>query len=261
EAVRRFEAAGDLGWARTNLALLDHLEGEARDDGLREALRADPREPVARWLLGREVHPSPFHAAYGGEDLVLAVPTDQQVRFALTGDWRSAVASAATSPWRATRDARPDALAAFAWWPIVTAFVLLVVALAAFLPLRRARVVRSAPRTPAYQVLALLVPGSGHANELWGLLLLLPWTVVGTDLAWATTTGESLLGLAPWLHATVLGIVYAANTAGWAVELQSYRRRMRRLREDNPTLAKSYGLPPAPVRTDARTGPRSGSSS
>jgi hypothetical protein len=118
----------------------------------------------------------------------------------------------------------------------------LFVALAVNLVIPRPRVSKRAPRTPAYHVLALLVPGSGHLDELWGLLLLVPGSLLAGDLVrqWAGAPGA--LGMGVRAEAWILAAILALNAAGFVVEAASYRRRMRALREEKPDLARSYGL-------------------
>ena len=142
------------------------------------------------------------------------------------------------------------AVPAWAWWTILLAWTAWTLAVAASLFVPRARVARDAPRTPAYHVLAALVPGSGHADELWGLLLLAPTALVGAD-AWSTwRTGSGPLGLGLAGDVALLAALVALNLVGFSIELASYRRRMWLLRERKPELARSYGLPPAVRREE-----------
>src|SRR5690606_34230725 len=68
------------------------------------------------------------------------------------------------------------------WTVAVVAFLAWVAwtVLSLFFP--RPQAARTAPRTFLYHVLALLLPGSGLADELWGVLLLVPWSIFGIDL-------------------------------------------------------------------------------
>ncbi|MDZ7707145.1 MAG: hypothetical protein U5J97_04480 [Trueperaceae bacterium] len=240
-------AAGALAPALTNRAVAAGGDEEL----LEAALRADPREPVARHLLGRTDDPSPFHATMTPDAPLWSVPTPLELRLAVAGDWRSALSGAATSPWSALPAARPLALPAWGWWAVLITYASLLVALVAFVAIPRPRVARDAPRTVGYHVGALLVPGSGHADELWGLMLLVPWSLVAADAVVAWRTGEGALGLSPALRTGLLVAFWALNLIGFAVETASYRRRMRLLREQRPELARSYGLQPIVVKRDA----------
>jgi len=247
-AREAWRAAGDLAPALVNRAV-----AAGGDEALLEAaLRADPREPVARHLLGRTTDPSTFHATMTPDAPLWSVPTPLELQLAVAGDWRSALSEAATSPWTALPAARPLSLPSWAWWAVLIAYALLLVAITAFVPIPRPRVVRDAPRTVGYHLGALLVPGSGHADELWGLLLLAPWALVAADAVLAWRTGAGVLGLSPTLRTGLLVAFWAVNLIGFAVETASYRRRMRLLREQRPELARSYGLQPIVVKRDAK---------
>lgn len=234
--------AGELAPALTNRAV-----AEGGDEALFDAaLAADPREPVARYRTGRAGDPSPFHAATVPDAALWAVPSPMDLRLASAGAWSAALATALTEPWTALGDARPDAVPSWVAWVLAIGYGLLAIALAVFLVIPRPRVSRDAPRTFAYQLGAIVIPGSGHADELWGLLLLVPWSLIGVDALLVATGGSSPLGLSTAAHAWILGAAWAINAVGFSVEFASYRHRMRLLRERKPELARSYGLPPAP---------------
>lgn len=244
EAEAAYRSAGERAPALVNLGLLSD-----DDSLLQAALRVDPRQAVARYHLGRSGHPSPFHEAYGGSDPLLAVPSPLEFALASGGDWREAMRGVAVAPWRALPEARPAAVPAPAWWALLVAYVLLLVALLVQLFVPRPRVARHAPRTPAYHPLAAAIPGSGHLDELWGLLLLIPWSIIGFDALLQLLGHEGRLALSLATEAWILALLWLANLVGFAVETASYRRRMRLLREEKPELARSYGLPPRPVNT------------
>ena len=250
-ASEAWRAAGDLAPALANRAV-----AAGGDEALLEAaLRADPREPVARHLLGRTTDPSPFHATMTPDAPLWSVPTPLELRLAVAGDWRAVLSETVTAPWTALPAARPLPLPSWAWWVVLIAYGLLLVAITAFVLVPRPRVVRDAPRTAGYHLGALLVPGSGHADELWGLLLLVPWAVVAADAVLAWRTGAGALGLSPTLRTGLLIAFWVVNLIGFSVETASYRRRMRLLREQRPELARSYGLQPIVVKRDAKREP------
>ena len=242
EAVEHWRDASSLA-----PALTDRAVAACGDERLLEAaLAADPREPVARFLTGRAGDPSPFHATTVPDAPLWAVPSPLDLRLASAGDWRAALRQGVTAPWAALGEARPASFPAWIAWILAVLYGLWFVAVVVFLVIPRPRVSRDAPRTFAYHVGALLVPGSGHADELWGLLLLVPWAFVGSDALLTLAYGTSPLGLAPVAHAWILGALWAVNLIGFSIELASYRHRMRLLREQKPELARSYGLSPAP---------------
>jgi hypothetical protein len=237
--------AGELAPALVNRAVLAENASD-RDALLEAALRLDPREPVGRWLAGRAADPSPFHAEVAPDAPLWSVPSPLETRLATAGDWRTSLRRAATAPWRALPEARPEGFPVWGWWAVLLLGASLLVALVVALVVPRPRVSRDAPRTPLYHLLALLVPGAGHADELWGLLLLAPWALLGADALIALREGAGPLGLPLSLEAWILAGLYAINLVGFVVEASSYRRRMWLLRERRPELARSYGLPPAP---------------
>lgn len=236
-ALRELDRAGEIAPALVNRAV---LTGDA--SLLTAALEADPRDPVVRHHLSEAANPSPFHERYRQDDPLLAVPTPYTFALAAAGDWRDALAGAFTAPWRSSAQARPAGVPPPAWWAFLAACATLFVALVVNLPIPRPRVSKRAPRTPAYHVLALLVPGSGHLDELWGLLLLVPGSILAGDVVrqWAGAPGA--LGLGLRTEVWILAAILVLNAAGFAVEVASYRRRMRALREEKPDLARSYGL-------------------
>lgn len=237
--------AGELAPALVNRAVLAEDPSD-REALLEAALRLDPREPVGRWLAGRTDDPSPFHAEVAPDAPLWSVPSPLETRLATAGDWRATLSRAATAPWRALPEARPEPIPVWGWWALLLLFALLLVALVVALVIPRPRVSRDAPRTPLYHPLALLVPGAGHADELWGLLLLVPWALLGADALIAVRDGSGPLGLPLNFELWILAGLWAVNLVGFVVEASSYRRRMWLLRERKPELARSYGLPPAP---------------
>jgi hypothetical protein len=109
-----------------------------------------------------------------------------------------------------------------------------------FIP--RPKVSRNAPRNVFYHLLSLLIPGSGLADEMWGILLLVPWAFIGLDvlskyLGWGLSLG---IGLNWGLIA--LGVIYLINTMAFFVELNSYQKRMKNLKLTNPDLAREFGM-------------------
>ena len=88
----------------------------------------------------------------------------------------------------------------------------------------------------------MLIPGSGAADEMWGLLLLIPWAIVGVDILADIFNWGFGLGITRNWDYIILGIIYVINLAAVIVEYFSYRRRMTNLKRDNPDLAAEFGL-------------------
>jgi hypothetical protein len=107
---------------------------------------------------------------------------------------------------------------------------------------------RLAPRGFMYELLAVLIPGTGLADEVWGLFLLAPWAAILGVLALYNSGYASLaptlfapsspLGLArapAWIELGslelwllgALAMIYAVNLLAWFLEFIGYRRKLR----------------------------------
>ena len=116
-----------------------------------------------------------------------------------------------------------------------------------WLVIPRVRGAHFSPRSLIYEFLALIVPGSGLADEVWGVLLIVPWAVLGGTLAvfnlgsslmpglLAPSSPLGLVSVAPvvdllsvqiWLYA-ILGAIYVINLIAVLVEAVTFRRRLR----------------------------------
>ena len=236
-AQAAWTAASSQAEVATNLALL-------RDNpaGLEAALQLDPREPIARHALGRSEPPAPFVAYSEPGYTLLAVPSAADVNAAALGDWQDALTGWWPSPGPHLASLKPPTVPLPVAYATIGLWSLLVVVWTAALFVPRPRVSRKAPRTFAYHVLALLLPGAGHADELWGLILLVPFALFAGDLIVTNTTASPGLGVTPALSWGVLVGSWAANAVGFSVEWSSHRRRMTQLKTQNPELAAAFGL-------------------
>ena len=175
-------------------------------------------------------------------------PSPTTIRAAVAGTWTRTVADAYVSPFQTLAAApAPRALPAWSGPLLLGLFLVFFVLHLLLLLVPRPRLARNAPRTLGYHLLALVVPGSGAADELWGVLLLVPWAVFGIDalvqLGWAL----SPLGIPLVTGMWILAALYAVNLVAWGIELSSYSRRMRELRRDRPDLARDFGMKPLPA--------------
>ena len=174
-------------------------------------------------------------------------PSPTVLRESLTGSWARAIADAYLDPFGYLGAVADERLPAWVS-PLALGVFLLVLALhllALLIP--RPRLSRNAPRTPLYHLLALLVPGSGATDELWGVLLLVPWAVFSIDALMQLLASGSPLGIPLFTGTSILAALYIVNAVAWAIEFASYRRRMRSLRRDQPDLAIEYGMQPLPA--------------
>jgi hypothetical protein len=91
-------------------------------------------------------------------------------------------------------------------------------------------------------VLALAIPGSGQADELYGLLLLIPWSIFAIDAVMQANGAASVLGIPAAAGTSVLIVLYVFNTVAWGIEFASARRRLAHMKEEQPELARAFGL-------------------
>ena len=218
--------AGDYAPALNNLGVLT-----GNDDLYRRALSLLPTLTAARYNLGDAAERNallPFAARYQPGP-ALAVPTTQTVQTAITGSWQTALARA-TTPQRLSAPPAVTTTPRLALWrtaQLLFFLVVLVILVSLFIP--RPRSVHGAPRPWAYELLALLVPGSGSADEAWGIFLLVPWAVFGAAALSPRFSWGTELGLTPLTLLLVLGGIYLLNAVAVAVEWQAHRSRRRAL--------------------------------
>jgi hypothetical protein len=269
-----------VGWAQRGdglaaAAAACHL-GAPTAAAVWSAAQGDPadRAWVAAYLADRAGDPATAHAtlvraerSYGdgaagrgsieraraAVEAGAAVPTPSPatLRSAAAGTWTTAVANAFVRPWELLDD-HLVLLGLPAWtWPaqlVIFWLVFLWHVVALVVP--RPRYAREAPRTLGYHVLALLAPGTGQADELYGILLLLPWAIFGIDAVLQLVGSGSPLGIPFRAGAIVLIVLYVVNAIAWAIEYASVRKRLERLRVTQPELARAFGLSPAPVKPE-----------
>ncbi|HKI57014.1 MAG TPA: hypothetical protein VKB31_07660 [Trueperaceae bacterium] len=236
-ASQAYQAAGAFPQALNNLGVL------RKDDALyQQALDAGADLPEALFNLGRTTDPSRLHAAYSPNTPLLAVPNDTLLRSAVAGNFQHALASAFTDPWLALTAFNPLAIPAWLWYVLVVLFLAWTAVTVISLVVPRAGLARNAPRTGVYHLLALLIPGSGLADELWGVLLLVPWAIFGLDTLLHFLPLGAPAGISLTTDYVVLGFIYALNIVAFIVELGSYRRRMAELKRSHPDTARAYGM-------------------
>jgi len=241
-------ATGHLG-APTATAVWSGARGDAAARAWVVAYLADRAGdgPAARAALAG-VQGGGVERAQAALDAGHAVPAPSAgaLRAAAAGTWTGAIADAFARPW-ALSDGHLVLFGLPAWtWPVQLVLFWLVVALhliALLLP--RPRYAAHAPRPFGYHLLALLAPGTGQADELYGVLLLVPWAIFGLDAIVQLLGGGSPLGIPFGAGIVVLAILYVVNAVAWAIELSSVRKRLADLRTSQPELARAFGLRPA----------------
>jgi hypothetical protein len=242
-AADAYQAAGDYAPALNNLGAL-----QGSDALYQQALDVARDLPEALYNLGRATDPSHLHAAYAADTPLLVVPSETVLRSAVAGRFQDALGAAFTNPWAELTGFNPLAVPLWLWDAFVVLFLAWAAITVIYLLVPRPRLARNAPRTLAYHVLALLIPGSGLSDELWGVLLLVPWAIFGIDTLLHYFALGAPAGIPLVTDFTVLAVIYALNIVSFVVELTSYRRRMAALRRSHPDTARAYGMrvPDAP---------------
>ena len=157
--------------------------------------------------------------------------------------WQDAVASTFRNPWVGLIADKPDGFSEILWIGLIILFLAWLVFTVFWLFIPRPRLSKNAPRSALYNVFSVLVPGSGLADEMWGLLLIVPWAIVTLDtLSNLFNWGIGIPALRLGSDYILLGLIYLINTVAVVVEFSSYRRRMEKLRAANPELAEEFGL-------------------
>ncbi len=236
-AALAYRSAPDMAASVNNLGVL--LGDEAL---FRRALDLEAGLPAAAFNLGQASNPSRLMATFEPDAKALVVPDETRLRSAVAGSFQAALAGVFTNPWAALTGVAGVSLAHWIWLVIVVAFLLLTLYNVVQLVLPRPRVARNAPRTPLYHLLAILLPGTGQADELWGVLLSVPWAIFGVDLLlhYLPLGVGPVMGLMTDVIALI--VIYVVNLVAFFVEFTSYRRRMRALRANDPETAREYGM-------------------
>lgn len=237
EAERAYSHLPEDAAALNNLAVLT-----GNDALLSRALELAPNHEVVLYNLGRGENPSGLLGAYVPDQQLLIAPDPTRLGGALAGTYLNAWASAFTNPWAALVDVPGITLPAWLWAVIVALFLLWALVSVLWLVTPRPRLARNAPRTFLYHLLALLLPGTGLADELWGLVLMVPWAIFGVDLLLHYLPGGPDPVIALQTDVIALVVIYALNLVAFFVELASYRRRMADLKRNDPQTAREYGM-------------------
>jgi hypothetical protein len=234
-----YETAGNFAPAINNLGVLTGSEAlYQRASDLQPELRE------ARYNLGRITSPLPFHEAYRPGQPLLAAPTAHDLLVGWTGGWNRTFIDGFMNPWKGLLNAQPDWGNRIIWMGLVVTFLLLAIVTVIWLVIPRPRLAQRAPYTALYHLLTIMVPGTGLAGKLWGILLLVPWAVFSLDLV-SQIAGWKLNNIFS-VHTdyVILGIIYFTNLVAVALEFVNYRRRLSELRQTDPDISRLFGLKP-----------------
>lgn len=245
-AEAEYQAAGDLPAALNNLAALNN-----DPELFAKALSVSPNFPEAKYNTEENSELFPFQKTFLTGQSVLAVPTQEDIQAATVGSWQDAVvrtfsnpwtAFASMDPWSNVLNAQAPWFSVYLWYAALGLIFLWMAIKVLWLFFPRPRLARNAPRNPLYQLFAFLIPGSGAADEMWGLLLLIPWAIVGLDTLADIFNWGFGIGLTRQWDYIVLGIIYVINLVAVIIEYLSYSRRMQALKRDKPELASEFGM-------------------
>ena len=159
--------------------------------------------------------------------------------------WQAILGNVRANPWPGLLSLHPNAMNRVFWIIFATLFALVALFTLVWVFIPRMRWVANSPRSFAYHVLTVLVPGSGLADEMWGLLLIIPWALFGIDAMSEVFGWGFNLGFSLFFDFIILAGIYLLNLVSVIVEFRSYSRRMEALKQDNPELAEELGLRPS----------------
>jgi tetratricopeptide (TPR) repeat protein len=254
-AIRFAKNAPTNAMAINNLGVISSLRNDTATATAqyREALKLDPNAMAPAYNLGNA--PSGYRATFHNDTRsgqpMLAVPEPKELLATIAGDLSSGFSSLARDPWQYLSNLRLPSFLMLPNWALQLIGVLLLVFTIGnllWLIVPRPASTRLAPRGAVYELLAILIPGTGLADEVWGLFLLAPWaaiigalTLIGSGYAAfapALFASSSPLGIArapAWIELGnlefwllgALAVIYAINLLAWFLEFIGYRRKLR----------------------------------
>ena len=260
-ATRFAKNAPASALAINNLGVISSLRSDSATATAqyREALKLDPNAMAPAYNLGNA--PSGYRATFHNDTRsgqpMLAVPEPKELLATIAGDLGSEFSSIVRDPWQYLSNLRLPAFLMLPAWGLQLIGVLLLVFTVGnllWLIVPRPASTRLAPRGIVYELLAILIPGSGLADEVWGLFLLAPWAaIIGaltlllngfSSLAPALFGFSSPLGIArapAWIDGNlelwligVLVAIYVINLIAWFLEFVGYRRKLRAAIQPSP---------------------------
>ena len=213
------------------------------------AATLDPSSVAAKVNLGQSVtnYRAAFHEAYRSGAPMLELPSPQALTELRFGGLDQELLRMVANPW-AYLLVLPLGLPEWLMIVIAVSALLLLGITVLWLLIPRVRTAYHAPRSFLYHLGALLIPGSGLADEVWGIALLLPAALIAGLLGlhfFASTRLEALfqpsqiLGVgkaSAWydIAANVqvlviaLILIYLVNFLGWLLETIAVGRRQMR---------------------------------
>ena len=246
KASEAYRAAGSIAGAANNLGVILALRGDKAGSQNQFQSAAGLGSSVANQNLGSSIegYRAAFHAAHRKGQPMLEVPSAKELLELRYGTLEQEFRRLVADPWAYWMQI-PISVAVWLQ-PLLGALVIAILLLSLlWLVVPRVSTAKNAPRSILYHLGAILIPGTGLADEVWGILLLPPAValiallVVSSyqlPLAESILQGSSLLGVAklpPLLDLQtsgqyiILGLVaiYAVNLLAWLLETLALARR------------------------------------
>ncbi len=245
KAIEAYRASGVAG-AANNLGVILALRGDNAGSQREFQRAASLGSTVANQNLGSSIvgFRAAFHNTHRKGLPMLEVPNTQELVDLRFGSLDQEFGRMVQDPWSYWLQI-PLGLPTWAN-QIVGALLLMMIALTfLWLLVPRVPTAKTAPRSILYHLGALLIPGSGLADEVWGILLLPPAIAVGAlaiiktynfPVAESIFQSSSVLGLstiAPlvdlqtnWQFVLIaLAVIYGINFLAWLLETLHLARR------------------------------------
>ncbi len=245
-AILAYRASGDIAGAANNLGVILASRGDKAGSEREFQRSAGLGSRVANQNLGSSIigYRAAFHTAYRKGTAMLEVPSAEELVVLRFGTLEQEFRRMVQDPWSywlALNFGLPfwahQALGA-----LVLATILLNLL---WLLVPRLASARNAPRSVLYHLGAILIPGSGLADEVWGILLLPPSVALVAliiiqmyqlPFAESILQGSSILGLSKlpplldlqsnWQYLLIaLATIYAVNLLAWILETLALRTR------------------------------------
>jgi tetratricopeptide (TPR) repeat protein len=246
KASEAYRSSSSVAGSANNLGVILITRGDNAGSQREFQRAAGLGSSVANQNLGSSIvgFRAAFHAAHRKGTPMLEVLTEQQLvelRFGtLDHEFRRMI----IDPWSYWINI-PMPIPSWAQ-QILGALILATFGLSVlWLLIPRVASAQTAPRNILYHLGAILIPGSGLADEVWGILLLPPSVAVGAlttiqmyqlPLAESILQSSNVLGIAKlaplmdlqthWqLLVATLVVIYLVNFLGWILETLALRRR------------------------------------
>ena len=213
------------------------------------AATLEPSGVAAKVNLAQSVtgYRAAFHEAYRSGVAMLELPSARQLNELKFGGLDQELLRMVANPW-AYLLALPLGLPEWLMTVIASLTLLLLTVTLLWLVIPRVRSAATAPRSFLYHLGALLIPGSGLADEVWGVILLLPAALIAGLLSlhfFASSRLETLfqstqilgvgkanawydIGLNLQVLVIALIAIYIVNFFGWLLETIAVARRNTR---------------------------------